>query len=552
MLDLDGISDGLAVTLAHELNLHRRISSDAYASDHQRHQQRQQQAPLSTSRCHDFDYDGSKASGKLNGTSDAKNAIHCRTLLAEFASSHAQAERALSRLILKHLGISRAVLREHHSIFDTNEVDAVTNNPNLISEDGTTAGIVTKPNTINEDIIPHLCPVPWLSQAAWHGISFGEKVELMEVAILALSHPSASVRYRMYPSTSKYSDSFAMFGRGSVDRVVLGHGPRHVLVLVGIHGNEPCGVEAARLILQRHCLLFRTVGSAGDSGLLATKAELEDDSNWNFPLSRLFEEMTIEFIVGNPKAVAANQRFLQRNLNRLLDVHTLCDEKAVKGGEYEIQRARVLYEAIRHSDAVLDIHSVSSDSDPFAIPASTDASEAIAPHLPVSYIVQSLAHSTAEGGTSMDCALMHDVPAVCVECGQHNHEDIVARAADVISAFLLTQYGGEKPRRCVELAKHSKNALNGSNRPIVMRCEGIEIVHEGFEWMKPFTEFEWIPYDSPVFKDKVRGVVTCPIEPGSYLVMPTKIPVVGEEALFWARAAGMEEDGGNAVSEEPQ
>eukprot|EP00562_Extubocellulus_spinifer_P019723 CAMPEP_0178593920 /NCGR_PEP_ID=MMETSP0697-20121206/30216_1 /TAXON_ID=265572 /ORGANISM="Extubocellulus spinifer, Strain CCMP396" /LENGTH=124 /DNA_ID=CAMNT_0020231153 /DNA_START=249 /DNA_END=619 /DNA_ORIENTATION=+ len=107
MLDLDGISDGLAVTLAHELNLHRRISSDAYASDHRRHQQ--QQAPLSTSRGEDFDYDGSKASSELNGRSDAKNAIRCRTLLAEFASSHAQAERALSRLILKHLGISRAV-----------------------------------------------------------------------------------------------------------------------------------------------------------------------------------------------------------------------------------------------------------------------------------------------------------------------------------------------------------------------------------------------------------------------------------------------------------
>ena len=44
------------------------------------------------------------------------------------------------------------------------------------------------------------------------------------------------------------------FGKEGVDRVVLGHGPRRVLILVGIHGNEPCGVESVKMFLQRKAL----------------------------------------------------------------------------------------------------------------------------------------------------------------------------------------------------------------------------------------------------------------------------------------------------------
>ena len=512
MLNLEGISDALDATLVSELKLEQRQSDEKKREHH---------------------------ADNINNRS--------RALLTSFSSSHPQAERALSRLILKHLGISRAVLRDQHSL--SSSVHCSTHGIDNGCGGGV-ADLIPRDETpcegkdcLHPDVIPALCPIPWLSQMVWDSISNEEKVELMELAILGLSHPAATARHRIYPSTSKFSDSFVMFGRGCVDRVVIGSGPRHMLILVGVHGNEPCGVQAARLILQKHHL-FRPTRPAESSSPLATRQEMEDDANWTFPLSDLFGEMTIEFIVGNPRAVQANRRFLTRNLNRLLDVHVLCDEKAVENGDgYEIQRARIVYEAIRHSDSVLDIHSVSSDSDPFAIPASTEASEELAQQLPVSYVVESLAHLTAEGGTSMDAALIHNVPAVCVECGQHNHEDIVARAADVISTFLMTQYEGEK-------AGVGGRKADKESRPVVMRCEGIEVVQEGFEWCQSFKEFEWIPHGMPVFKDGIRGEVKCPIEPGSYLVMPTKIPVVGEEALCWARDVGGETE--TVPSEEPQ
>jgi hypothetical protein len=478
MINFDGIADNLAFTIANELNLFR-------------------------GRREDFE--------------------SARTLLTDFCESHPEAERAVSRLVLKHLGISRSVLRpSRHAISASESGWSSDNGEDVYAENPRDHGSQCLALE-HEDLIPPLSPIPWLSQPAWEAMDLTEKVDLMEMAILGLSHPSASIRYRFYPFTSQYRDSFVMFGRGCVDRVVLGSGPRHVLVLVGIHGNEACGVEAARLMLQRHSLFIPPRRQT-----LATNKCLGDDSMWSFPLDTLFQEMTIEFIVGNPRAVEANKRFLERKLNRLLDVHVLCED-GIGVASYEVQRARVLVEAIRHSDVVLDIHSVSSESDPFALPSSMDASEELACQLPVSYVVQSLANCTAEGGTTMDCALLHGVPGVCVECGQHHHPDIVARAADVISTFLVSQCGDGYVNNDIQ------DDVGKGKGPIVMRCEGIEIVRDGFEFLQPFKEFEFVTYGTPVFKDE-QGEVCCPVEPGAYLVMPAKTPVVGEEALSWARA----------------
>jgi hypothetical protein len=199
-------------------------------------------------------------------------------------------------------------------------------------------------------------------------------------------------------------------------------------------------------------------------------------------------------------------------------------------------QARILVEAIRHADAILDIHSCSSDSDPFAIPSSSEISEELASCLPVGYVLNSLATSIVGGGTSMDCAVLHGIaPAIVVECGRHDHPNAVARATDTISSFLLSQLehqsnggGAVKQEQCLQQKKKEK--------PIVMTCKDLEIVNEGFGFLESFREFQFIPYGQPVFRDDVRGEVTCPIEPGAYLVMPNYKPVIGEEALFWAKA----------------
>ena len=108
----------------------------------------------------------------------------------------------------------------------------------------------------------------------------------------------AQAKLTGYPTAHLFrirSDAIT-FGTGGVDRVVLGHGPRRVLVLVGIHGNEPCGVEAVRMMLQRQAIF--TGGHASVSA-----GELQIVENWSQPLDALFESLTIEFMLGNPAAL---------------------------------------------------------------------------------------------------------------------------------------------------------------------------------------------------------------------------------------------------------
>lgn len=188
-----------------------------------------------------------------------------------------------------------------------------------------------------------------------------------------------------------------------------------MLVLVGIHGNESCGVEAMKLMLQRKALF------TGDANVQAQDLDIND--NWKQPIDVLFEELTMEILIGNPKAVERNTRFLKRNLNRLFDIHDLCDDSSAEeeGYTYELQRAKLIAESIREADFILDIHSTSADVGSFALPSSMDLSEELAECLPVKYVIESLVHMTLDGGTTLDCALLHAVPGICVECGQHSH-----------------------------------------------------------------------------------------------------------------------------------
>jgi predicted deacylase len=267
-------------------------------------------------------------------------------------------------------------------------------------------------------ILPNFSPVAWLQQDSWASMSRHEKESFLEHITEGRfqNDRHLSVHDRYYATPSLFSKDVIEFGNG-VDRVVLGHGPRRVLILTGIHGNEPCGVEAVKMILRK---LF--TGSNSN----VTSEELFQDENWAVPLETLLDSLTIEFLLGNPAALQQNRRFLIRNLNRLFDINKLCDSELAdrEGYRYELHRARLITESIRHADFVLDIHSCSSDVGAFALPSSLDLSECLAEHLPVKYVIESLVHACLDGGTTLDAAMWNDVPGVCVECGQHRHKDV--------------------------------------------------------------------------------------------------------------------------------
>jgi hypothetical protein len=128
---------------------------------------------------------------------------------------------------------------------------------------------------------------------------------------------------------------------------------------------------------------------------------------------------------------------------------------------------------------------------------------------------------THEGGTALDAALQFNIPGVCVECGQHDHPDAVARGCAVISKFLLLQAKHAATGHYYD-CQETTGATNSleSTMPLVMKCIKYERVHEGFQWIEKFEEFSKIHYGDPVFKDNVRGQVSCPFEQGAHIVMP--------------------------------
>lgn len=109
----------------------------------------------------------------------------------------------------------------------------------------------------------------------------------------------------------------------------------------------------------------------------------------------------------------------------------------------------------------------------------------------------------------------------------------VSRAVSVISTFLRLQVLEEDG----SFATPEPQSLH---RPVTMRCNYAERVLNGFQWIREFPEFHFVAEDEPVFRDAERGVVSCPIEGGAYIVMPTSLPVIGEEALFWASSKEVE------------
>lgn len=251
-------------------------------------------------------------------------------------------------------------------------------------------------------------------------------------------------------------------------------GPKY-LILVCIHGNETCGLEA-----------ILSLSESGELGELLTSGELT-------------------VLLGNKEAYLRNQRIINRDLNRSIGRVDL-------NNDYERDRAVLVETFIKSADFVLDIHSTSSPSPSHAIPCENKDSEHLAQKLCTNYMVTKIAHLTVEGGTTMDFAKTQNTCAVTVECGQHDEVSAVDTAINCIRKFL---------QGCEEQCKDQ------------LECKGSIEVKEGFSFNKPYSGFDFIKYNEKVAQDS-SGDIVCPFPQGAFIVMPNRNPVVGEEAFYWA------------------
>ena len=95
-----------------------------------------------------------------------------RLLLTRFVEHHPEAEKQVSRLILKHLGINKSSVWGPRTASDISA-----------SSDGADSDLsspIPLYHSDGADIVPAMSPVPWLSEDSWRSMSSDEKIGFME------------------------------------------------------------------------------------------------------------------------------------------------------------------------------------------------------------------------------------------------------------------------------------------------------------------------------------------------------------------------------------
>ncbi|MDB5492191.1 MAG: succinylglutamate desuccinylase [Micavibrio sp.] len=165
----------------------------------------------------------------------------------------------------------------------------------------------------------------------------------------------------------------------------------HLLVFGAVHGNEPCGSQAA----------IQCIGDL-EAGKLALTAG----------------SLTI-VPVCNPAALEKNQRFLEQNLNRVFKTHA-------EPAAYEEHLAHELTALVDQCDVLLDLHSQGSEGKPFVFQDYEDEkTEGFAQALGVGTILKGwpemfASEADLNAGDTVGYAHWQGKTAVLVECGQHS------------------------------------------------------------------------------------------------------------------------------------
>ncbi|MFA6404997.1 MAG: succinylglutamate desuccinylase/aspartoacylase family protein [Candidatus Paceibacterota bacterium] len=210
------------------------------------------------------------------------------------------------------------------------------------------------------------------------------------------------------------------------------------IVLVGVHGDENCGVEALENILPT----------------------LE------------IERGTILFGYGNPRAIEVNKRFTEVNLNRMFkndDLLSINDKNS-----YEYGRAQFLKNYLNKADVLLDIHASSIPNSKTFVICEANAKE-IVKYFPIDLVVSGF-DKVEPGGTDY---YMNSIGKIgtCLECGYMKDPQSIKVAEESIFAFLKAQ-------------GHITNNLVSQNQSYVQMFEKYFAKTDKFTLWKPFENFE--------------------------------------------------------------
>ena len=259
-------------------------------------------------------------------------------------------------------------------------------------------------------------------------------------------------------------------------------GPR-LLVFGAIHGNEICGTLAIRRIMEEL-----------DTGTLA--------------LAR----GQVQFVpVANPRAHAAGQRYMERNLNRWF----LPVEKE-KAEVYEARLTNILCPMIERADYFIDLHSTTAGGRPFASVEGEDPTEnALAAAMGAEILLYGWHEAyAASGKTNPDpdesmgttaYARKHGAKAVLLECGQHK---------DPVSAEVAYRAIGNALRHIGLVDGEAKPAPE----PLILRTTRVVFRGDGGSFTENWGNFSPVKIGQKVAELPNGAPVVSPAD--GYIILP--------------------------------
>jgi len=287
-----------------------------------------------------------------------------------------------------------------------------------------------------------------------------------------------------------------------------------LLVIGGIHGNEPAGVKAIDLV--------------------SKMLEIEHIKNEGFEFKG-----TLLGIIGNLKAYKKNVRFIKKDLNRIWSKDHLDTIKPLPTSQLDAEDREMLeiLSLINHELStnkytrmlVLDLHTTSSHGGIFSIPNNFKDSQAIALqlHAPVvKGMLKGIKNTTLHFFKTKNFPLQ--TTAVTFESGQHEDPLSVNRAVSAIINCMRTL--GSVIESDVEnihdkiLKKFSKKLPKCTK---LVKRHAIQPV-EGFEMLPGFKNFQKVKKGELIAKDKNGDIFS----PANGRILMPLYQKQGEDGFF--------------------
>jgi succinylglutamate desuccinylase len=304
--------------------------------------------------------------------------------------------------------------------------------------------------------------------------------------------------------------------RAKTERRVGGlHGPTAgptLLVVAGIHGNEPAGITAVKRVLTR---------------LEPEQAQLRGD---------------FVALAGNTRALAEGVRYLERDLNRGWTTDHLVELQEGNGRARAVEdiEQRELYDAVMGSHRAargdvyfIDLHSTSAEGIPFVLPAAGDKSRRFALNIPLPVatgLVERVGGTLAEFMQGLECV------SLALEVG----EDGVGNAIDHHEAalWIMLVETGIVPGRIVPDFHRHREILRRARREIPhvleVRVRYAITPEDGFRMLPGFANIEFVRADQLLAHDR-HGEIRAPQD--GFLMMPL-YQDLGSDGFFFGQGIG--------------